>query len=200
VLDVPDVLALDVLALAVRAPDALVPDAFAPDALDLDALVLDVLVLDVRELGVLALEALAAEVLAPDAFVPEVLARAVPAPDVLAPELLVRAAVPRDAVLTLVALPASAIPSHPPAHVPERVIRLSPRCFRETVPPSVTPQIQTDLFPGHGGAMGSESTPERSVPPVLHRRLRSCDSLSPISGRLRQCGADSPGVRIRTAR
>ncbi len=74
--------------------------------------------------------------------------------DALTPEPLVRVVVFRDAVLALVALPASAISSHPPAHVPERVVRLSPRCFREWAPPSVTPQIQTELFPGHGGAMG----------------------------------------------
>src|SRR4051794_26953091 len=49
----------------------------------------------------------ARDVRAPDVFAPD--ARA---PELLVPELCVRVAVPCDAVLVLVALPASAIPSH----------------------------------------------------------------------------------------
>jgi hypothetical protein len=79
----------------------------------------------------------------------------VPPPDVPAAEVVVRAEALRGSVFSLVARPASAIPAHPPAHVPEHVVRLSPRCFRERAAPSLAGQIQTDLFPRHGCAMGS---------------------------------------------
>jgi hypothetical protein len=149
--DAPDV-ALDVL------DDVLEPDALEPDAREPDV-VAEVLALDVPAL----------DVLAPDAR----------APELLVPELCVRVAVPRDVVLVLVALPASAIPSHPPAHVPERVVRLSPRCFRERGLPCLAPQIQTDLFPGHGGAMGGVTGP-RCPPPDRAARGRP-DAAAPPS-------------------
>src|SRR3954468_9754025 len=154
---VPDVRAAEVRVLdraEVFAPDDREPDvrdAELPDVRERDAE-------DVREPDApdVDRDEAARE---PDAFEPDVEldARApdVFAPELLVPELRVRVAVPRDAVLVLVALPASAIPSHPPAHVPERVVRLSPCCFRQQVAPCLTPQIQTDLFPGHGGAMAS---------------------------------------------
>jgi hypothetical protein len=106
----PEVRAADVRALEVRAPDpppvvrppeVLLPDVPPPDVPPLDVPPLDVPPLDV------------------------------PLPDVLAAEVVVRAEALRGAVFSLVARPASAIPAHPPAHVPERVVRLSPRCFRE---------------------------------------------------------------------
>ncbi|MDN3356958.1 hypothetical protein [Actinomadura sp. DC4] len=174
--DAPDAFArdagfeVDALARDVRLPDvpdlardAREEDVFAPDARDPDVVVdveadaraLGVRALDVRAVDVRAVDVRALGVRALDVRVPDVLAPDARALAVLVPELRVRVAVPRDAVLVLVALPASAIPSHPPAHVPERVVRLSPRCFPQQVLPCLTRQIQTDLFPGQGGAMAS---------------------------------------------
>jgi hypothetical protein len=57
--------------------------------------------------------------------VPDVLPRELPVLELLPP-----APAFRDAAFALVAvLPASAIPAHPPVHVAERVVRLSPGCF-----------------------------------------------------------------------
>src|SRR4051794_5092311 len=82
---------------------------------------------------------------APDVLAPEVLAPDVLALELLPPaaELLVRSDVFRGAVFSLVSSPASAIPAHPPTHVPERVVRFGSGCFRQRVTPSLTSQIQT---------------------------------------------------------
>ena len=164
VADVPAALALEALDLEVFEPVALVPVALVPVALVPVALVLvalvpvalvpevlapEVVALELRELEVLALELLTRDIPAPEVLVPEV-------PELRDPALLARATVLRAADVALVAtLPASAIPAHPPVHMPERVVRLSPRCFRYRGVPSVARRIQTDLFPGHGGTMGT---------------------------------------------
>jgi hypothetical protein len=211
-----DALLVDALLVEALLVDALPVDAPLPDGLPaaLDVPPPEVRALDVRALAVAPPEVRAAdvralevraldpppvvrppEVLLPDVPPPDVPPLDVPPldvplPDVLAAEVVVRAEALRGAVFSLVARPASAIPAHPPAHVSERVVRLSPRCFREWATPSVRRQIQTDLFPGHGGAMGSGVTsppghcrrPGPSSPPmagtilrpaVSHRRLRS---------------------------
>ena len=191
----PGVRALDVVPDVLR-PDAdvleaFVVEAFDPDVLEPVALVREALVPEVLVLEVLALELRARDVPAPEVLVPEV-------PDLRDPALLVRAAVLRAADVTLVAaLPASAIPAHPPVHMPERVVRLSPRCFRYQGCPSLAHRIQTDLFPGHGGGMGTtgreyltdgydHDTPcpqYPAAPRVRIRLLRGIDPGGPKTGR-----------------
>jgi hypothetical protein len=153
----PEVRALDVRALEVAPPEVRAAEVRA-----LEVPLPEVRAADVRALEVRALDpppvVRPPEVPLPDVPPPDVLPLDVPPPDVLAAEVVVRAEAFRGAVFSLVARPASAIPVHPPAHVPERVVRLSPRCFRKWAAPSVTRQIQTDLFPGHGGVMGSGAT------------------------------------------
>jgi hypothetical protein len=130
----PDADVLEAFGVELFEPELLVPPALPP-------------VVRVRDVvALLALVRLALEVLARDVPPPEVLVPEVPALRV--PALLVRAAVFRAADVALVAtLPASAIPAHPPVDVPERVVRLSPRCFRYQGSPSLARRIQTDLFP-----------------------------------------------------
>jgi hypothetical protein len=169
-------LAPEVRPAELRVPDV-PPALLVDDALLVEALVPEVLpaARDVPPPEVRALEVRALEVLPPDpppVVRPlEVLLLDVPPPDVLAAEIVVREEAFPGAVFSLVARPASAIPAHPPAHVPERVVRLSPCCFRERAVPSVAWQIQTDLFPGHGGLMGSDSgSPGRAVSPATARQ------------------------------
>lgn len=149
--------ALDVPPPEVRALAVAPPEVRAAEVRALEVPLPEVRAADVRALEVRALDP-PPVVRPPEVLLPDVPPPEVPLPDVLAAEVVVRAEVLRGAVFSLVARPASAIPAHPPAHVPERVVRLSPRCFREWATPSVTRQIQTDLFPGHGGAMGSGVT------------------------------------------
>lgn len=64
-------------------------------------------------------------------------------PDVLPVEVLpleplpLAPAVPDADLVLVVVVPASAIPAHPPVHVAERVVRLSPGCFLRQPAPSL---------------------------------------------------------------